>query len=178
MANIRMLRDRILVLPIERKLSSIIEVKNTEKFNLGTVIACGPGKEINGRVHPMDVKVGDTIRWGEFDFPSYEENGVKYQIIVEADVAAVVEPEPFSCAFDMAPKWTEQEQKMLEEHAAKFGRGKLEFNRVEVAGIKPAIVPAYEWTEAEEEEFRAILPIKEISLDEAKAMFPQREQVA
>lgn len=92
MANLRMLRDRILVLPIERKLSSIIEVKNTEKFNLGTVIACGPGKEINGRVHPMDVKVGDTIRWGEFSMPEYRHEGVVYNIITEADVAAVVEP--------------------------------------------------------------------------------------
>lgn len=93
MPNLRMLRDRILVLPIERKLSSIIEVKNTEKFNLGTVAACGPGKEIAGCVHPMDVKVGDIVRYGEFDFMGYEEDGVKYQIIQEADVACVVDPE-------------------------------------------------------------------------------------
>lgn len=93
MASLKMLRDRILVLPIERKLSAIIEVKNTEKFNLGTVIACGPGKEINGRVHPMDVKVGDTIRYGEFDFPVYVEDGKRHQIITEADVAAIVVPE-------------------------------------------------------------------------------------
>lgn len=93
MSNLRMLRDRILVLPIERKLSEIIEVKNTEKFNLGTVIACGPGKEIAGKVHPMDVKVGDTIRWGEFEFATYRHEGIDYKIIQEADVAAIVEQE-------------------------------------------------------------------------------------
>lgn len=88
---LRMLHDRVLVQPIERKLSEIIEVKNTEKFNLGTVIAIGPGKEINGTVHPLDVCVGDTIRYGEFSFPEYKEDGLKYQIIQEADIAAVVE---------------------------------------------------------------------------------------
>jgi Co-chaperonin GroES (HSP10) len=88
-----MLRDRILVLPIERKLSDIIEVKNTEKFNLGTVISCGPGKEIAGKVHPMDVKVGDTVRYGEFVFPEYRHNGIVYNIVQEADIAAIVEQE-------------------------------------------------------------------------------------
>ena len=78
-----MLRDRILVKPIERKLSDIIEVRNTEKFNLGTVIAKGPKAN--------DVEVGQTVRYGEFTFPEYREDGQKYQIIQEADVAAVVE---------------------------------------------------------------------------------------
>ena len=79
-----------MVKPIERVLSTIIEVKNTEKYNLGTVIAVGPGKEINGRRMPMDIKAGDTIRWGEFQFPEYSEDGQKYVILQEADVAAVV----------------------------------------------------------------------------------------
>lgn len=88
---LKMLRDRILVKPIERQLSAIIEVKNTERFNLGTVIAVGPGKEVKGKIQPLDVKVGDTVRWGEFVFPEYTEDGVKYQILQEADVAAIVE---------------------------------------------------------------------------------------
>lgn len=79
-----MMRDRVLVKPIERKLSEIIEVKNTDKFSLGTVIACGP--------EATDVKVGDTIRYGEFTFPEWTgPNAVKYQILQEADIAAVVE---------------------------------------------------------------------------------------
>jgi chaperonin GroES len=88
---LRMLRDRIMVKPIERVLSTIIEVKNTEKFNLGTVIAVGPGKELRGKVMPMDVKPGDTVRWGEFQFPEYREGTDKYLILQEADIAAVVE---------------------------------------------------------------------------------------
>lgn len=90
---LKMLRDRILVQPIVRQLSAVLVVKNTERTNLGTVVAVGPGKEVKGRIHPLDVKVGDTVRYGEFTFPVYREGGVTYQILQEADVAAVVEPE-------------------------------------------------------------------------------------
>lgn len=87
-----MLRDRVLVKPIVRSLSSIIEVKNTEKFNLGTVIAVGPGAyNKDGEHMPMDVKPGDTVRWGEFEFSTYVKDGEKYTILQEADIAAVVE---------------------------------------------------------------------------------------
>lgn len=87
-----MLRDRVLVKPIPRVLSSIIEVKNTEKFNLGTVIAVGPGGyNKRGNRMPMDVKPGDVVRWGEFVFPQYTQDGVTYSILQEADIAAIVE---------------------------------------------------------------------------------------
>lgn len=88
---IRPLRDRVVVKPIVRQLSSIIEVKNTERFNLGTVVAVGPGKEVKCRIFPLEVKVGDTVRWGEFVFPEYVEDGVTYQILQEADIAGIVE---------------------------------------------------------------------------------------
>ena len=80
---LKMLRDRVLVLPIERVLSTIIEDRNTERFNLGTIVAVGP--------LATDVEVGQTIRYGEFSYPEYKENGVAYQILQEADIAAVVE---------------------------------------------------------------------------------------
>lgn len=90
---LRMLRDRILVKPIVRELSNVLIVENKEKFNLGEVIAVGPGKANKaGNVMPMDVRVGDIVRYGEFVFPDYMENGVKYSIVQEADIAAVVEP--------------------------------------------------------------------------------------
>ena len=77
-----MLRDRVLVKPIIRSLSAIIEVKNTEKFNLGTVIAVGPGGyDKNGNRLPMDVRPGDTVRYGEFVFPEYREGGSTYTIL-------------------------------------------------------------------------------------------------
>lgn len=90
---LKMLRDRILVQPIERQLSAVLVVKNAERTNLGIVIAVGPGKEVKGRIQPLDVKVGDTVRYGEFMYPEYREGGVTYQILQEADLAAIVEDE-------------------------------------------------------------------------------------
>ena len=88
---LQMLRDRVLVRPIVRKLSDTIIVTNTEKHNLGEVFAVGPGKVVNGRLQPLDVKVGDIVRYGEFTFTGYREDGIDYQIIQEADIAAIVE---------------------------------------------------------------------------------------
>ena len=89
---LKMLRDRVMVKPIERQLSKTLIVANTERHNQGIVMAVGPGKEIKGKIRPLDVKVGDMVRWGEFAFPEYAEGGVKYQILQEADIAAIVEP--------------------------------------------------------------------------------------
>lgn len=87
-----MLRDRILVKPIVWELSTVLHVTNTERYHLGEVIAVGPGKyNKKGNHMPMDVKLGDIVRWGQFVFPEYTENGIKYQILQEADIAAIVE---------------------------------------------------------------------------------------
>ena len=89
---LQMLRDRIMVKPIIRELSTVLIVKNSEKYNLGEVIAVGPGGyDKRGNRMPMDVKPGDVVRFGEFAYPSYEAEGTKYTILQEADIAAVVE---------------------------------------------------------------------------------------
>ena len=98
-------QDFILVQPIERTASSIIEVVLHEKPNLGTVIAVGPGKiDKRGRLHPLDVKPGDTVRFGDGSttlhrmFTEYHEAGTRYLIMQEADVAGVVEMEAQNAA--------------------------------------------------------------------------------
>lgn len=49
----------------------------------GKVVAIGPEVE--------EVKVGDVVLWGEFDYKNWTEGGKKYQIIGEADICAVLE---------------------------------------------------------------------------------------
>ena len=85
--------DYILVKPQPRVASDIIEVVLHEAPNIGTVIAVGPGKELKGKRMPLDVRVGETVRFGEFRnmFPEYWEDGVKYLILQEADLAGIVE---------------------------------------------------------------------------------------
>lgn len=84
-------QDYILVKPIERVKSSIIEVVMTEKPNTGEVIAVGQGRENkHGKFIPLDVKKGDRIRFGTdqnyLTFPEYHEAGERYVILQEADV--------------------------------------------------------------------------------------------
>ena len=80
---LRMMHDKVLVRPIERSKSEILEVIMTERFNLGEIMAVGP--------KATDVQPGQIVRYGEFSFPEYKEAGKTYQIIQEADIAAVVE---------------------------------------------------------------------------------------
>ena len=83
---IRPLRDRVVVKPEVRQLSSVIAVENKEKFNQGVIVAIGP------KVHA--VKTGEFIKYGNgtyLDWPLVDIDGEKYQIIQEADIACVVE---------------------------------------------------------------------------------------
>jgi len=87
---IRSLNDRVLVKPSIRQLSEVLIVNNREPFNMGTVVAVGPGKrDKRGVIKPLDAKVGDFIRYGNGDYlnwPTVKHDGEEYQIIQEADI--------------------------------------------------------------------------------------------
>lgn len=98
MVNFRPREDRLLIKPIEREDSKIIHVVTNKRMYRGEVIAIGPGRYVNrdrsSAFVPMTVKVGDIVSYGETPviFPEYEENGIKYLILQEADVAFIEEP--------------------------------------------------------------------------------------
>ena len=81
----RMTRDRLLVRPQVRQASAVLEVVLDERPNVGVILAKGPLARA--------VEVGQTVRFGEFNFPQYliEAGGEQFLIIQEADVAGVVE---------------------------------------------------------------------------------------
>lgn len=90
--------DYILVRPLPRVASRIIEVILHEEPNLGEVIAVGPGKRNKkGVIQPLAVKPGDIIRFMEWKgmFPEWRETpeGPAYVIVQEADIAAIEEPD-------------------------------------------------------------------------------------
>lgn len=92
-------QDYILIQPVKRKQSEILEVISAEKFTQGTVIAVGPGKyDKKNILRPLTVKPGDFITYGDinlgFDFyPKYEKDGVTYRILQEADIAFIADPD-------------------------------------------------------------------------------------
>lgn len=87
-------QDYIVVKPHPRVQSDILQVISHEPFSLGTIVAVGPGKENKRGVRmPLDAKVGEVVRFGEFKnmYPEYHEDGEKFLIIQEADIAGIVE---------------------------------------------------------------------------------------
>jgi chaperonin GroES len=93
--NLKPLGDRLLVKPIEQeeKTASGIILPETakEKPQEGQVLAAGPGarKEDGVRIE-MDVKVGDRVLYAKYAGTEIKMDGVKYLILRESDILAVV----------------------------------------------------------------------------------------
>lgn len=95
-------QDYVLVKPVRRTQSDVLEVISREKFTQATVIAVGPGKhDKHGRLRPLTVKPGDFVTYGDlnrgYDFyPAYAEEHADgtitvYRILQEADVCFIAE---------------------------------------------------------------------------------------
>ena len=90
--KLKPLQDKIVVKPDTRVLSTVLIVENKEKDNMGTVIAVGPGKVINGRRQEMPVTVGDYVRFGTMGsdeylkYFEYFEDGERYLVMSWQDV--------------------------------------------------------------------------------------------
>ena len=63
-----------------------------EKPMQGEVIAVGPGgRDENGKLIPIDVKVGETILFGKWSGNEVKIDGVEYLIMKESDIMGVIE---------------------------------------------------------------------------------------
>jgi|TARA_B100001939_G_scaffold36980_1_gene28799 chaperonin GroES len=91
----RPLHDRVLVesLDSEEKTSGGIIIPDTakEKPQEGKVIAVGPGsKSEEGKITPMDVKVGDHVLFGKWSGTEVKVDGKDYSIMKESDIMGVI----------------------------------------------------------------------------------------
>jgi chaperonin GroES len=94
--KIRPLHDRILVkrLEEERRTASGIVIPDTaaEKPDQGEVMAVGKGKVLeDGKVRPLDVKIGDKILFGKYSGQTVKVKGDELLVIREEDVMGVLE---------------------------------------------------------------------------------------
>ena len=94
--KIRPLHDRIVVkrLEEERKTASGIVIPDTaaEKPDQGEVLAVGMGKVgDDGKVHPLDLKVGDRILFGKYSGQTVKVQGDELLVMREEDVMGVIE---------------------------------------------------------------------------------------
>src|ERR1700752_5333494 len=92
----RPLHYRVVVKRIdaEEKSAGGIIIPDTakEKPSQGEVIAVGPGgRDENGKLIPIDVKVGETILFGKWSGTEVKIDGVEYLIMKESDIMGVIE---------------------------------------------------------------------------------------
>ena len=90
----RPLHDRVLieVLDGEEKTSGGIIIPDTakEKPQEGKVVAVGSGTRTDdGKVLPMDVKVGDYVLFGKWSGTEVKIDGKEYSIMKESDIMGI-----------------------------------------------------------------------------------------
>ena len=92
----RPLHDRVLIRRIEEenKTPSGIIIPDTakEKPQQGEVIAVGPGaRDENGKLVPLDVKVGDKVLFGKWSGSEVTIDGEELLIMKESDILGIIE---------------------------------------------------------------------------------------
>ncbi|HEV2099397.1 MAG TPA: co-chaperone GroES [Stellaceae bacterium] len=90
------LQDRVLVRRIDEEEKSrggiIIPDTAREKPMEGEVLAAGPGaRGEDGKLHPLDVKVGDRVLFGKWSGTEIKIDGEDLVIMKESDIMGVVE---------------------------------------------------------------------------------------
>jgi chaperonin GroES len=94
--NLRPLHDRVIVkrLDLETKTASgiLLPEAAAEKPDQGEVLAIGNGKILeDGKVRPLDVKVGDRVLFGKYSGQAFKDNGVELLMMREEDIYAIVQ---------------------------------------------------------------------------------------
>jgi chaperonin GroES len=94
--KIRPLHDRVIVkrLDEEKKTASGIVIPDTaaEKPDQGEVVSVGKGKLTEeGKLVPMEVKVGDRVLFGKYSGQAVRVKGDELLVMREEDIMGVVE---------------------------------------------------------------------------------------
>ncbi len=93
--NFRPLQDRVLVRRIDQEEKSqggiIIPDTAKEKPMEGEVIAAGPGaRGDDGKLNPLDVKVGDRVLFGKWSGTEIKIDGEDLVVMKESDIMGIV----------------------------------------------------------------------------------------
>jgi len=95
MLKIKPLRDQVLLEPLkeERKKGGIIlpDTVQKERPEKAKVIAVGPGKRVDGKLVPVDLKKGDIVLFTKYGPNEIKVDDKEYLIAREEDILAIIE---------------------------------------------------------------------------------------
>ena len=93
--KIRPLHDRIVVRRTEEEQKTaggiLLPGSAQEKPQQGVILAVGNGQITDAGVRPLDVKVGDTVLFGQYAGQTVKVDGEELLIMKESDVLGVLE---------------------------------------------------------------------------------------
>jgi len=96
--EIRPLHDRVIVRRVEEKKTTasglIIPDSSAEKPSRGEIVAAGKGKiSAQGDLIPLDVKVGDTVMFGQYSGSEITVGEETLLVMSEDEIVAIIEEE-------------------------------------------------------------------------------------
>lgn len=95
-SKIRPLADRVVVKAreLETKTAGGILIPDTadkDKPIEGVIIAIGAGRFVDGKIQPLQVKVGDKVLFGKYSGTNIKLNTQEYLVMREEDIMGVLE---------------------------------------------------------------------------------------
>lgn len=94
--TLKPLSDRVVVKMVEAeettKSGIILTASAKEKPQIAEVVAVGPGEfGEDGKLKPMNVKIGDKVIAGKYSGTEVKIDGTDYTILKQGDILAIVE---------------------------------------------------------------------------------------
>lgn len=93
--NIKPLGDRVVIKMLESEQTTkggiILAGTAKEKPQMAEVLAIGPGAVEDGKLVPMEVKVGDKVLMSKYAGTEVKIDGNEYIILSQKDILAIVE---------------------------------------------------------------------------------------
>jgi chaperonin GroES len=91
---IKPLGDRVLIEVVDEDMqkqgSLYIPDSAKEKPQEGKVVAVGSGRYEDGKLVPLDVKVGNKVLYGKYSGTEVKHEGKEYLIVKENDILAII----------------------------------------------------------------------------------------
>ena len=93
--KLKPLGDRVVLRQLEAeettKSGIVLQGQNKEKPQQAEVIAVGPGAVVDGKLEPMEVKVGDHVIYSRFVGNEIKIDDDEVMVVSQKDILAIIE---------------------------------------------------------------------------------------